>query len=305
MASNGLSLWSLNSPRSAARSPQKSKYAAERKPCRSRETSLTIAARKGHVKVVRQLLERCTDVYSSPASHDRHPALTIPSLHSSIPPVLLAILLGDGDDNDKFAITQEIIKHSAKSTFNIPSSYRDWGSRNVGVVRIPGELNLLGSLLASLTPSQISEAILWGIRDRLLAPPQLSRLLEASPSKVEIRKDIMIAAAPAQRLAIPTIDKSKPIRVKKAGTQLRGLTRALIASLNTTFDLDAYLYISREWPENTIRSQNASIMQFRESDATPYRRRAARGRSRNSSGLNVRASAPKSSLIDPFVPRDE
>jgi len=64
--------------------------------------------------------------------------------------VILVILLGSGDGDDKFIITQETRKHSTKHTSNTPSTYYDWSSRNMGVATIPGKYSLLGSLLAFL-----------------------------------------------------------------------------------------------------------------------------------------------------------
>ena len=63
----------------------------------------------GHVKVVKQLLKHCPDIdiYSGQASQDGYPTSTVPTLRSSVPSVLLAILLGYGNDDDKFAVIQK------------------------------------------------------------------------------------------------------------------------------------------------------------------------------------------------------
>ena len=220
------------------------------------ETPFTIAAREGHAKVVRQLLEYRPDIdiYSGLASHPASPA---PPRHSSLPPIF-AVLLGNSDDKDKITIAQEITKYLIKP--NIRSTYHDWGRDLVLTALIspivseenPG---LLGSLFAMVTQSDITEAILLGIRDGMLVSSHLTKLLEASPNKVAIRKDIMIAAA-QQLTVIPT---RKPISTREVGPQTIDLIRLLIASLNTTFDLDTYLYISREWPESTSKFRQMGV----------------------------------------------
>ena len=201
------------------------------------ETPLTVAARKDHVKVVRLLLEHCidVDVYSGQTSDDEYQGSIPPTLRSSIPPILLAILLGDGSDDDKFAITQEIIKHSTKHMSNIPSIYHGW--RSLGAATTPGQLTLLESLLASITPSEI---ILSGIRNGILTSSRLINLLGASPSKVEITRDIIVTATPADLSIIPTMDQ---------GNRTPGLAQVLITSHNTAFNFEAYLYSSRDWPQ--------------------------------------------------------
>ena len=93
----------------------------------------------------------------------------------------------------------------------------------IGTVESPG---LLRCLLAMVTQPDITEAILLGVREGMLTLPQLSKLLEASPTMVEIRKDIIIAAASPQFIAIPTMDQSEPILGHSSGqrvqTQVQG-----------------------------------------------------------------------------------
>ena len=215
------------------------------------ETCLIIAAKEGHVKVVRELLENCPDidVCSGVASFEGYLTSAIPTLHSSMPPVLLGVLLGNGNDDDKVAIAQEIIQHLMKHTSKIPSTYHDWARHALANPTGLGKKStLLESLSDMVTQSDITEAIHLGIRNGTLTSLQLRKLLEVSPSNVEIRKDIMIAATPT--IAIPTINRIEPTR---ATTRPPGLAQVLISSPKTTFDLDAYLYSSREWHESTSK----------------------------------------------------
>ena len=85
----------------------------------------------------------------------------------------------------------------------------------------------------------------------------MSKLLEAIPSKVAISRDIIVAATPADLRMIPTLDKGeRGIWNERLEVWELEPAQALITSHNTTFDFEAYSYISRNWPQTTGKFKN-------------------------------------------------